>query len=120
MKLSEKQREFTFMVAKLINWVEKSKHSFITFGEVYRPKEMQEIYLKEGKTKVKHSKHQDRLAVDFNLFINGKYTPKPEDYRPLGEYWETLGGRWGGRFGVPKKDWDKKNGWDSNHFEYKD
>ncbi|EIH4172001.1 M15 family metallopeptidase, partial [Escherichia coli] len=39
-----------------------------------------------------------RLAVDFNLFINGKYQADTDAYRPLGEYWESIGGTWGGRF----------------------
>lgn len=80
---------------------------------------MQEIYLKQGKSKVKHSKHQDRLAIDLNLFIKGRYITDPERYRPLGEFWECLGGRWGGRFGLQKNDYDTKIGFDANHFEHK-
>lgn len=49
----------------------------------------------------KHSLHRSRLAVDFNLFKNGKYLEDTESYRPLGEYWESLGGSWGGRFSSP-------------------
>jgi len=45
--------------------------------------------------------------VDFNLFINGRYQDKSEAYLPLGEYWESLGGSWGGRF---------KSNPDGNHF----
>jgi len=119
MRLSEKQLHFTVMVAKLIEWA--FNHGYgLTFGEAWRPPEMQAIYLAEGKTKVRYSKHQDRLAIDFNLYINGRYIRNPEKYRPLGEFWESLDpkNRWGGRFGVAKKDWDKKVGWDAGHFEY--
>lgn len=47
------------------------------------------------------------LAVDFNLFVNGQYKTDTADYLPLGEYWESLGGTWGGRF---------KSRPDGNHF----
>lgn len=50
------------------------------------------------------SLHKKKLAADLNLFRDGQYLTKSEDYRPLGEYWEYLGGSWGGRFG------------DGNHF----
>jgi len=50
------------------------------------------------------SLHRDRLAVDFNLFRDGVYLRGTEDYRPLGEVWEAMGGSWGGRFN------------DGNHF----
>ena len=47
---------------------------------------------------IKTSFHARRLAIDINLFKNNKYLRKTEDHRPLGEYWESLGGVWGGRF----------------------
>ncbi|MCF4091857.1 M15 family metallopeptidase, partial [Escherichia coli] len=52
---------------------------------------------KSGKG-IRNSLHTLRLAVDFNLFINGKYQADTDAYRPLGEYWESIGGTWGGRF----------------------
>lgn len=117
-RLSERQILFVKQLVLFLHWA--TLHGMdVTLGEAWRPPEMVEIYRKQGKTEAKYSKHPDRLAIDLNLFINGKYTPKGEDYRPLGEFWESIGGRWGGRFGVPKKDWDKKIGWDGNHFEYK-
>ncbi|ELR1854532.1 M15 family metallopeptidase, partial [Escherichia coli O22:H8] len=47
---------------------------------------------------IRNSLHTLRLAVDFNLFINGEYQTDTDAYRPLGEYWESIGGTWGGRF----------------------
>ncbi|MBB9356801.1 M15 family metallopeptidase, partial [Escherichia coli] len=47
---------------------------------------------------IRNSLHTLRLAVDFNLFINGEYQADTDAYRPLGEYWESIGGTWGGRF----------------------
>jgi len=111
MTLRQKQSKFAQMVAKLITWVSillPSENGYeVTLGEAFRPDFVQERYLKEGSTKVKRSKHQDRLAIDLNLFIDGKYQTSSEAYKPLGEYWKDMGGIWGG-------DW----GWDGNHFEF--
>lgn len=90
----------------------------MTYGEVYRTKEQQALHVKNGVSRVKHSKHQDRLAVDLNLFIDGKYVKDKKKYRVLGEKWEALGGRWGGRFSVAPGDFERKVGWDAGHFEY--
>lgn len=108
MKLSEKQRYFTLMVADLIHWANDNGMG-LTFGEVYRTKEQQEIYLKTGKSKTVNSKHLERLAVDFNVFIHDEYRTDKASYESLGEYWKSLdsNNKWGG-------DW----GWDANHFEY--
>lgn len=118
MKLSEKQRRFSKKVALLLVWVGTHPGWSVTLGEVWRPLRLQRIYFREGKTKTLSSKHVQKLAVDLNFFINGNYITDKKKYRPLGEFWEYLGGRWGGRFGVKKKDYDKKVGWDPFHFEY--
>ncbi len=117
------QVEFTYDVSRLIDWAYDNGYG-LSFGEAWRSQETQEIYYEQGKTKTLNSKHKERLAVDFNLFIGDgyfKYTDNPEDYRPLGEYWESLrkGNKWGGRFGVKKEDYDKEVGWDTGHFERK-
>lgn len=109
------------MVACLIQFAYQAGYEFV-FGEVRRTQEQQDIYLKTGKTKTKHSKHLVSLAVDFLVFKDGKYIDgktkeELELLRPLGEFWEGLGGRWGGRFGVQPKNYDKEIGWDSGHFE---
>ena len=47
-----------------------------------------------------HSLHKLALAVDFDLFNSeNQYLSGTEDHRPLGEYWERIGGTWGGRWG---------------------
>ncbi|EMV5777726.1 M15 family metallopeptidase, partial [Escherichia coli] len=65
--------------------------------EAYRTPEQAALNAKSGKG-IRNSLHTLRLAVDFNLFINGKYQADTDAYRPLGEYWESIGGTWGGRF----------------------
>lgn len=70
----------------------------------------------EGKSKTLASKHLDRLAADIVLYRNNVPDFTPLAYKPYGEYWEQLGGTWGGRF----KPLDKEGiGWDPVHFEWK-
>ncbi|EKY5008465.1 M15 family metallopeptidase [Escherichia coli] len=96
MNLSEKQQLFTVMIADLIHWAQEHGYR-LTFGEAYRTPEQAALNAKTGKG-IRNSLHTLRLAVDFNLFINGKYQADTDAYRPLGEYWESIGGTWGGRF----------------------
>lgn len=105
MTLGEKQQLFTIMVANLVLWAE-TKGYRLTYGEAYRTPEQAALNAKKG-SGISNSLHTQRLAVDFNLFINGEYQTKTEAYLPLGEYWESQGGSWGGRF---------KSNPDGNHF----
>lgn len=105
MTLSQKQQHFTVMVGKLIAWAESRGYG-LTFGEAYRSPEQAKANAQKG-SGIANSLHCSRLAVDFNLFINGVYQERTEAYLPLGEYWESLGGAWGGRF---------KTRPDGNHF----
>ncbi|MDZ7322951.1 M15 family metallopeptidase [Kosakonia sacchari] len=104
MSLSEKQQKFTVMIGELIKWAAKNGYG-LTFGEAYRTPEQAQLNAKNGKGIV-NSLHTQRLAVDFNLFINGQYQTDSAAYKPLGEFWESIGGVWGGRFSRP----------DGNHF----
>lgn len=96
MTLSEKQALFTVMIAKLIFWADEHGYR-LTFGEAYRTPKQAELNAQSGKG-IANSLHIQRLAVDFNLFINGVYQTTTDAHRPLGEYWESIGGTWGGRF----------------------
>ena len=118
MKLSQKQQLFARNVGLLLDWVYTHKGWGVTLGEVYRPKVLQYLYLWAKKSQTLRSKHLDRLAIDLNLFIGGNYITNPNKYRPLGEFWESLDGHWGGRFGIKKRDYDTKIGWDSGHFGF--
>jgi len=90
MSLREKQSDFVMMVADLIHFV-YDKGWELTFGDAYR----------DSRVTYGHAKslHRSRLAIDMNLFVDGKYIrgASPE-YTEIGEYWESLGGSWGGRF----------------------
>jgi hypothetical protein len=110
MTLREKQSLFLYNVALLIKYTYDSLGYELTAGELYRTQEQQDWYWEHEMTKVQHSKHQDRLAIDLNLFIEGTYVKDKESYKPLADYWKTLHPE--NRAGY---DW----GWDANHFEMK-
>ena len=97
--LLEKQQDFVIMVMELIRYARLLNYG-LTFGDAWSKPEYN--------AHKKNSKHYDRLAVDFNLFINGVWRKDTESHKPLGIFWENLGGKWGGRFKNP----------DGNHYEY--
>ena len=100
MSLGNKQRKFTFMVAKLIWWAYDHGYE-ITLGDAYRDPRVHGSYgetTRFSKQSYSSSKsnHKLRLAIDLNLFKDGVYMTATEDYAPLGEHWISLGGEWGG------------------------
>jgi hypothetical protein len=97
LSLGEMQRKFVLMVAQLIAWAYKNGRYELTFGEAYRTPEQAAINAKTG-AGIADSLHCDRLAVDFNLFKDGVYQTDTSAYEPLGVFWESIGGSWGGRF----------------------
>jgi len=111
MKLSEQQQIFTINIAKLINKAEDMCIG-LTFGHAWRSQQEQRRLHQLGKTKTLSSRHKDRLAVDFNFFINGKLTYRKNDIQELGDFWESLHekNKWGGNF---------KSFLDTPHFEMK-
>lgn len=97
MTLSQKQQEFTLMVSKLIQFAYENGYR-LSLGDAYRdPRVHGEVGVKKSYSSA-NSLHKERLAIDLNLFKDGKYLTSSEDHRPLGEYWESIGGSWGGRF----------------------
>lgn len=88
----------------------------ITLGEAWRTDDQQLIYIKQGKTKTRHSRHQDRLAQDYNVFCkpNGsfKLLADKDVWKKIGDFWKSLNKNnfWGG---------DIKGLVDLNHFERK-
>lgn len=91
MSLSKKQQRFTRCIAKLIIFANE-KGFELTFGDAYRSPTNPDGHPK--------SCHRSRLAVDFNLFVNGIYATQDSAHQEMGEYWESLDpdARWGGRF----------------------
>lgn len=97
MTLLEKQQLFASLLPKLLQKAFELGYN-ITLGDAYRdPRVFGAVGEQRG---YGHSKsaHKQRLAIDLNLFKDGKFLVTTEDHKQLGEYWESLGGAWGGRF----------------------
>ncbi len=86
MSLSKRQQKFTHMVALLILHANQLGYE-ITFGDAYATDGHKD-----------DSFHYKRLAIDLNLFKDGEFLTHTVDHAPLGHYWESIGGTWGGRF----------------------
>lgn len=97
MTLGQKQRKFTRMIADLIVFAYGQGYE-LTVGDAYRDPRVHGAVGEKKSYSSAGSLHKERLAIDFNLFKDGKFLTQTEDHRPLGEYWESLGGSWGGRF----------------------
>ena len=105
MKLSDRQSNFTTDLCLFLAWLKIEGYK-VTLGEGWRTQDQQDIYYKNGYTRVKYSKHQDRLAQDLNFFIENvsmwemtEETSK-QIFKRVGDKWESLrlGNRWGGNF----------------------
>jgi len=94
MSLRKRQSKFARMVGLLILFAYEKEYE-ITLGDAYAT---------DGHCD--GSFHYKRLAIDLNLFRDGKYLTNTEDHKPLGDFWESIGGSWGGRFKNP----------DGNHY----
>ena len=109
MKLSEKQREFTRCIGKLIQFATDNGIE-LTLGDAYRDPRLHGEFGKKKSYSAASSVHKLRLAVDFNVFFLGEYIQDGNHtaYKLLGDYWESLHqlARWGGRFD------------DANHFAF--
>ena len=98
-KLRERQTEFARAVPRLIDAAFVLGYE-VTLGDCFR-----DARCSYGSAS---SKHKRRLAIDLNLFKNGVYLTRTKDHKPLGEFWESIGGIWGGAFR------------DGNHYEWPD
>ncbi|HYG44026.1 MAG TPA: M15 family metallopeptidase [Bordetella sp.] len=107
MTLGQKQRQFAQMVGRLITWAYAHGYE-LTFGDAYRDPRVHGAVGIKGSYGAANSVHKERLAVDFNLFKDGEFLTRTEDHLPLGEFWESIGGAWGGRFSAP----------DGNHYSF--
>ena len=97
MTLGQKQRQFTRMIGLLIEYAYQQGYE-LTVGDAYRDPRVHGAVGEKKSYSSANSLHKERLAVDFNLFKNGVWLQKTEDFTQLGQYWESLGGTWGGRF----------------------
>jgi hypothetical protein len=98
----EQQAAFLLDAAKLIQKASQFGLT-ITGGELFRTQEQQDLHFAAGKSKLRHSLHQDRLAIDLNFFKKGstgafELTYEKADIQSLGDWWESLSpqNKWGG------------------------
>jgi hypothetical protein len=89
MTLRQKQSKFVRMTARLILHAGHLGYE-LTTGDAFRQENCP-----YGQ---KHSLHKIRLAQDYNVFKDGVFLNGHGQYDDLGEYWESIGGSWGGRF----------------------
>lgn len=104
--LVECQQRFVDDVSYLIGFAINQGYQ-LTFGEAYRTPEQAALNAANG-SGIKNSLHCLRLAIDFNVFIDGIYVKDSAALKPLGDYWKSLNkdNAWGGDFSKP----------DGNHF----
>jgi hypothetical protein len=86
MSLRKQQSRFVKMISLLILFAYEKGYE-LTFGDAWA---------RTGHCK--GSFHYKRLAADFNLFKDGKYLTSTKAHEPLGLFWESIGGSWGGRW----------------------
>lgn len=105
MTLGQHQEAFTRDLVKLINKAHELGYE-VRMGEVLRPIEMQELYMKTGRSKTMNSMHIKKCAADLHFITAGKLVYPKE----LGTFWEELNplNQWGGNW---------KSFKDSPHFQ---
>lgn len=101
--LGELQQKFVHMIGQLIIWTYTQPGYSLSFGEAYRTLEQAALDAQKG-IGIRNSLHTVKLAVDLNLFVDGVFQSNLPAYEPMGVYWESLGGSWGGRFSSPDAD----------------
>lgn len=94
MTLRQQQSEFARRVPLLISYAFALGFE-VTIGDVWA---------RDGH--IDDSFHYDKLAIDINLFKNGRYLKATKHHLFLGLFWESMGGTWGGRWG------------DGNHYSW--
>ena len=116
MTLGDRQEAFAHDVVSLLSKAWELGFS-VRLGEVLRPIEMQQLYVKTGRSKTMDSMHIKKCAIDLVLLIDGQVCTR-EQIKPLGDWWESLSPihRWGGNW-RGAVDSGKSSFIDAPHFE---
>jgi len=98
MKLGKKQELFARLYWRLLQHIEEAGYQ-VRIGETWRSKAAAEDNARRG-VGIINSVHRLKLAVDLNLFKNGRYLTSSDDHQAFGAWWEDQHElcRWGGRF----------------------
>jgi hypothetical protein len=107
MTLRQKQSAFVHDIHTLLTWLFMNGYE-ITFGEAERTKEQQQIYVNKGLAKTMNSLHIKKLAIDLNIFQDGKLLSTKEEFEHVSLYWCSLS---------PFNDCGYFWGWDFRHFQ---
>lgn len=96
--LRQKQSRFALAVSYLIQEA-NSRGYQVTFGDAYRTPAQASANAASG-AGIRNSLHCERLAIDMNLFKDGRYITDGEGHNELGRWWKALSPdhRWGGDF----------------------
>lgn len=105
--LLERQDKFAEMVAKLIMQAKAMGYQ-VSLGDAYRDPRVHGEFGQKKAYGAARSFHKQRLAIDLNLYRNGKYLESTKDHEALGKWWVKQGGTWGGNFKSP----------DGNHYSW--
>jgi len=107
MTLREKQSLFAYKVGLLLMKVVELGYE-CTLGDAYRDPRLHGAVGEKLGYGHRKSCHKLRLAIDLNLFKDGKFLETTDGHEELGIWWESIGGTWGGRFQPA----------DGNHFSF--
>jgi hypothetical protein len=92
MSVVKEQADFLTDMCKLIVFAQ-GKGFVLTGGELERKPEMQEIYLKTGRSKTMNSRHLKKCAIDLNFFEEKEGTLSlvydTEKLKEVGQFWEV-------------------------------
>ncbi len=94
--LSEYQRKCSQAIGAFlyaIPMLDRGQYS-VSLGEAFRPESVAREYARKGKG-IANSLHTQRLAIDLNLFVDGKFRTDSEAHRPLAELWLALAPKYG-------------------------
>ena len=107
MTLLEAQQALAALIPRLIDQAHILGFK-VTLGDAYRDPRLHGALGVRLGYGAANSCHKLRLAIDLNLFKDGKFLQHSLDHQPLGEWWEAQHqlARWGGRFN------------DGNHYSF--
>lgn len=102
--LKEKQKLFTRLFVEMLIFANLEGYEVVLETGHRSPQEARRLVKERRNIAILNSLHILKLAHDISLHKGKIYLRDTEDYRELGEYFESIGGTWGGHFG------------DGNHF----
>jgi len=77
-----------------IPMIEPAGRYKVTFGESFRPISVALSYAHAG-VGIANSLHTKRLAIDLNLFVDGRYATDSMAHKPLADLWLIVGKEFG-------------------------